>query len=241
MSRLQVLLANVLVKIGAVFTVALPLVWLGGLLYHCTSGESLQISLFKVYAVLYRAPGMYAPVLPMTKLLCSLTPAQGSWHVPIGAAIQGYGLLFKLWNHCLLGLVLYPPHGQTCSLLFLLLLSSLNSLMRRHPLWLVTSAIQHALDSSVQEARCCAGTGAKVTEETTLPAALLMNLIFLCGLFTFAVVLGFVSEEIKSQLRSVKAGNYAGMSLPVADHNASFPVGACCNGWLSAGILVTCH
>lgn len=53
----QVLLANVLVKIGAVFTIALPLVWLGGLLYHCTSGESLQISLFKVYAVLYRAPG----------------------------------------------------------------------------------------------------------------------------------------------------------------------------------------
>ena len=54
---LQVLLANVLVKIGAVFTIALPLVWLGGLLYHCTSGESLQVSLFKVYAVLYRAPG----------------------------------------------------------------------------------------------------------------------------------------------------------------------------------------
>lgn len=52
-----------------------------------------------------------------------------------------------------------------------------------------------------------------MTEETTLPAALLMNLIFLCGLFTFAVVLGFVSEEIKSQLRSVKAGNYAGTSL----------------------------
>ena len=36
---------------------ALPLVWLGGLLYHFTSGESLQVSLFKVYAVLYRAPG----------------------------------------------------------------------------------------------------------------------------------------------------------------------------------------
>ncbi|KAL3142871.1 hypothetical protein ABBQ38_003160 [Trebouxia sp. C0009 RCD-2024] len=119
----QVLLANVLVKIGAVFTVALPLVWLGGLLYHCTSGESLQISLFKVYAVLYRAPG------------------------------------------------------------------------------------------------------AKVTEETTLPAALLMNLIFLCGLFTFAVVLGFVSEEIKTQLRSVKAGNYAGTPFhhPWPHHTASLP------------------
>ena len=59
---------------------------------------------------------------------------------------------------------------------------------------------------------CCCCTGAKVTEETTLPAALLMNLIFLCGLFTFAVVLGFVSEEIKSQLRAVKAGNYPGRS-----------------------------
>ena len=59
---------------------------------------------------------------------------------------------------------------------------------------------------------CCHGIGAKVTEETTLPAALLMNLIFLCGLFTFAVVLGFVSEEIKSQLRAVKAGNYPGRS-----------------------------
>lgn len=62
-----------------------------------------------------------------------------------------------------------------------------------------------------------------MTEETTLPAALLMNLIFLCGLFTFAVVLGFVSEEIKSQLRSVKAGNYAGTpfhhSMP--NHTAS--------------------
>ena len=64
-------------------------------------------------------------------------------------------------------------------------------------------------------------TGAKVTEETTLPAALLMNLIFLCGLFTFAVVLGFVSEEIKSQLRSVKAGNYAGTSF---HHMSTFKV-----------------
>ena len=61
MDVLQVLLANVLVKIGAVFTVALPLVWLGGLLYHCTSGETLQVSLFKVYAVLYRAPGDVTP------------------------------------------------------------------------------------------------------------------------------------------------------------------------------------
>ena len=64
------LLANVLVKIGAVFTVALPLVWLGGLLYHCTSGENLQVSLFKVYAVLYRAPGD-PPCFPTPVLHCN--------------------------------------------------------------------------------------------------------------------------------------------------------------------------
>lgn len=52
-----------------------------------------------------------------------------------------------------------------------------------------------------------------------------MNLIFLCGLFTFAVVLGFVSEEIKTQLRSVKAGNYAGTPFhhPWPHHTASLP------------------
>eukprot|EP00891_Asterochloris_glomerata_P002795 jgi/Astpho2/2795/fgenesh1_pg.00050_%23_80_t len=52
----QVLLANTVVKIFSVFMVALPLVWLGGFLYHWVSGEPLQLSLFKVYAVLYRAP-----------------------------------------------------------------------------------------------------------------------------------------------------------------------------------------
>ena len=66
---LQVLLANVLVKIGAVFTVALPLVWLGGLLYHCTSGETLQVSLFKVYAVLYRAPGKLHHIPPYSSCI----------------------------------------------------------------------------------------------------------------------------------------------------------------------------
>ena len=87
----------------------------------------------------------------------------------------------------------------------------------------------------VQQASICIAAGAKVTEETTLPAALLMNLIFLCGLFTFAVVLGFVSEEIKSQLRSVKAGNYAGTSF----HHPTRSTTQC---FLStAGMLAECR
>lgn len=45
---------------------------------------------------------------------------------------------------------------------------------------------------------CCAG--AKVTEETSWLAALVMNVVFLLGLFTFAVVLGIISEEIKTQV-----------------------------------------
>lgn len=43
-------------------------------------------------------------------------------------------------------------------------------------------------------------TGAKVTEETSWLAGLIMNIVFLLGLFTFAVVLGIISEEIKTQV-----------------------------------------
>ena len=39
----------------------------------------------------------------------------------------------------------------------------------------------------------------------------------MCGLFTFAVVLSFVSEEVKSQLRGIKQGNYPGIFLCFAD------------------------
>lgn len=50
--------------------------------------------------------------------------------------------------------------------------------------------------------------GAKVTEETSLPAAALMNVMFLAGLFSFAVLIGIVSEEIKNSLKNVRIGNY---------------------------------
>lgn len=102
----QLMLSNVLVKILAVFLCGTPVVWLMSLLYCSASGTDLPHGLFKVYGVLYRAPG------------------------------------------------------------------------------------------------------AKVTEETSWLAALVMNIVFLLGLFTFAVVLGIISEEIKTQVRDVKLGNY---------------------------------
>ena len=49
-----------------------------------------------------------------------------------------------------------------------------------------------------------ATSGAKVTEETSWLAGLIMNIVFLLGLFTFAVVLGIISEEIKTQVPSVQ-------------------------------------
>lgn len=39
-----------------------------------------------------------------------------------------------------------------------------------------------------------------MTEETSWLAGLIMNIVFLLGLFTFAVVLGIISEEIKTQV-----------------------------------------
>ena len=43
-----------------------------------------------------------------------------------------------------------------------------------------------------------------MTEEQSLAAGVIMNAFFILGLFTFAVVLGIVSEEIKSQLKAVR-------------------------------------
>lgn len=57
--------------------------------------------------------------------------------------------------------------------------------------------------------------GARVTEETSLPAAMLINAAFLTGVFTFAVVIGIVSEEIKSKLSAVRRGN---IPLATTDH-----------------------
>lgn len=46
-----------LVKILAVFLCGTPVVWLMSLLYCSASGTDLPHGLFKVYGVLYRAPG----------------------------------------------------------------------------------------------------------------------------------------------------------------------------------------
>ncbi|GAB4818940.1 hypothetical protein N2152v2_005986 [Parachlorella kessleri] len=57
--------------------------------------------------------------------------------------------------------------------------------------------------------------GAKVTEEKSLAAGVLMNAFFLAGVFSFAVLIGIVSEEIKLQLKGVRIGNYP---VVTADH-----------------------
>ncbi|KAI3438204.1 hypothetical protein D9Q98_000641 [Chlorella vulgaris] len=57
--------------------------------------------------------------------------------------------------------------------------------------------------------------GARVTEETSLAAALLINAAFITGMFTFAVLIGLVSEEIKSRLSAVRRGN---IPLAMTDH-----------------------
>ena len=58
-------LSHVLVKILAVFLCGTPVVWLMSLLYCSASGVDLPHGLFKVYGVLYRAPGASPPDPPV--------------------------------------------------------------------------------------------------------------------------------------------------------------------------------
>mmetsp|Transcript_28169 Transcript_28169/g.61818 ORF Transcript_28169/g.61818 Transcript_28169/m.61818 type:complete len:801 (+) Transcript_28169:46-2448(+) len=50
--------------------------------------------------------------------------------------------------------------------------------------------------------------GMAVLNEKSLPAALLVNFVFYLGLFTFAIFLGVVTDEVKTTLKSVKNGKY---------------------------------
>ncbi|GAB4822281.1 hypothetical protein N2152v2_009327 [Parachlorella kessleri] len=103
----RLMASHIALKILAVFVVAAPIVYLGGVLYSLITGAPIQLGLLKVYSVIIRVPG------------------------------------------------------------------------------------------------------AKVTEEKSLAAFLLMNFFFLVGLFSFAVLIGIVSEEIKTQVKDVRGGNYS--------------------------------
>ncbi|KAK9814063.1 hypothetical protein WJX72_000188 [[Myrmecia] bisecta] len=50
--------------------------------------------------------------------------------------------------------------------------------------------------------------GVNVLAESTLGSALLINAIFLLGTFFFAVVLGVVSDDIASEVKAIRSGNY---------------------------------
>ena len=50
--------------------------------------------------------------------------------------------------------------------------------------------------------------GADVTSEETAVASFVANTLFMCGILTFAILLGFVSDEISGKVESVKTGNF---------------------------------
>ncbi|KAK9797001.1 hypothetical protein WJX73_002827 [Symbiochloris irregularis] len=50
--------------------------------------------------------------------------------------------------------------------------------------------------------------GVNVLEETNVLAFILVNIIFLVGTFTFAVVLGVVSDDITTEVKAIRSGNY---------------------------------
>ena len=44
--------------------------------------------------------------------------------------------------------------------------------------------------------------------ENDAPSFILVNAIFLLGTFTFAIVLGVVSDDIGNELKAIRSGNY---------------------------------
>ncbi|DBB14997.1 hypothetical protein WJX82_007629 [Trebouxia sp. C0006] len=50
--------------------------------------------------------------------------------------------------------------------------------------------------------------GVNLLNESNLIAGILLNTMFLLGTFTFAVVLGVVSDDISSEVKSIRSGNY---------------------------------
>lgn len=62
--------------------------------------------------------------------------------------------------------------------------------------------------------------GADVTSEENKYAGLVMHLVFVAGLFTFAVLLGIVTDDIGSAVEHVRKGNY-----PVIERNHTVVLG----------------
>jgi hypothetical protein len=50
--------------------------------------------------------------------------------------------------------------------------------------------------------------GVNVLAENDAPSFVLVNAIFLLGTFTFAIVLGVVSDDIGNELKAIRSGNY---------------------------------
>jgi hypothetical protein len=66
----RILLGNLFLKILMVLLVAVPIVVVGGYLYHLASGQPVFEGFFKIYALLYRAPGAAGRADAGIRILC---------------------------------------------------------------------------------------------------------------------------------------------------------------------------
>jgi len=60
-----------------------------------------------------------------------------------------------------------------------------------------------------------------VLAENDAPSFILVNAIFLLGTFTFAIVLGVVSDDIGNELKAIRSGNYP---VLIKDHGNPSPL-----------------
>ncbi len=84
---------------------------------------------------------------------------------------------------------------------------------------------------------CQNAAGVNLLNESNLVAGILLNTMFLLGTFTFAVVLGVVSDDISSEVKVLDhhASHYVQHAVLIS---GALPIAACCH---ALGVCIVCH
>ncbi|MCJ1468199.1 hypothetical protein MMC07_006827 [Pseudocyphellaria aurata] len=187
----QIMLASTMTKIFAVFIVGIPLCLIGGVLYSWTSGKGVVSGFINAYGALYKIPGERSSMA--TRSACSGFDA----HAEMGVISAGVAIALSD-ARCMLDAASAREQAKLSNIhgaqQHLQVNPAMNAGFRWH---LCTSA----------RLKCVTVIG-EVNQWTSH----LMNIMWLFGTFTFAIVLGVVTEDIVAhvvlRLQNIRSGNY---------------------------------
>lgn len=167
----QVMLASTMTKITAVFVVGIPLCLIGGLLYSWTSGKGLVSGFINAYGALYKIPG------------AAVHPAFVRHFKEYAATSLEVLVRIVRQVHLLRTAQLLQSHSACAQQ------RRLTGTKRLPPR-------ADAVTCCPLSIAACACPGVTVIGEINQMTSHLMNILWLFGTFTFAIVLGVVTEDI---------------------------------------------